>query len=83
MTQETEEETLSFPCVCVSHVQLCNPTDWSPPGSSPHGILQQEYWSGLPLPSPDELPSPGIEPWSPASQVDSLPFESQGSLTFS
>ena len=40
---------------------------------------RQEYWSGLPFPSPEDLPDPGIEPWSPSSQVDSLPFELQGS----
>ena len=33
----------------------------------------QEYWSGLPLPSPGDLPNPGIEPGSPALQADSLP----------
>ena len=33
---------------------------------------RQEYWSGLPLPSPGDLPNPGIEPGSPAWQVDSL-----------
>ena len=27
---------------------------------------RQEYWSGLPFPSPENLPNPGIEPWSPA-----------------
>ena len=43
---------------------------------------RQEYWSGLPFPSPEELPNPGIEPWSPASQANSLPFELQGSLGF-
>ena len=32
------------------------------PGSSVHGILQQEYWSGLPCPPPGDLPNPGIEP---------------------
>ena len=32
---------------------------------------RQEYWSGLPCPSPGDLPSPGIELWSPALQVDS------------
>ena len=36
---------------------------------------RQEYWSGLSFPSPEELPDPGIEPWSHASQGDSLPFE--------
>ena len=45
------------------------------PGSSVHGILQQEYWSGYPLPSTGELPNPGNEPGSPALQADSLPSE--------
>ena len=40
---------------------------------------RQEYWSGLPLPSPGDLPDPGIKPRSPALQVDSLPSEQQGS----
>ena len=30
------------------------------------GFSRQEYWSGVPLPSPEDLPSPGIEPGSPA-----------------
>ena len=38
----------------------------------------QEYWSGSPLPSPGDLPDPGIEPGSPASQADSLPAELPG-----
>ena len=58
----------------------CNLTDCSPPGFSVHGILQASNWSGLPFLSPEELPNPGIEPWSPAWQADSLPFELQGSL---
>ena len=33
---------------------------------------RQEYWSGLPFPSPADLPNPGIGPMSPALQVDSL-----------
>ena len=37
------------------------------------GFSRQEYWSGLPCPSPGDLPYPGIEPRSPAWQVDSLP----------
>ena len=36
---------------------------------------RQEYWSGLPFPSPGDLPTPGIEPGSPALQADSLPSE--------
>ena len=35
----------------------------------------QEYWSGLPFPSPGDLPNPGMEPRSPALQADSLPTE--------
>ena len=36
------------------------------------GFSRQEYWSGLPLPSPGELPDPGIKPKSPALQADSF-----------
>jgi len=36
---------------------------------------RQEYWSGLPFPSPGDLPNPGTELRSPALQVDSLPSE--------
>ena len=39
------------------------------------GFSRQEYWSGLPLPSPEDLPNPGIEPGSPALWVDVLPSE--------
>ena len=40
--------------------------DWSPPGSSVHGALQQEYWNELPCPPPGDLPDPGMEPEPPA-----------------
>ena len=36
------------------------------------GFSRQEYWGGLPFPSPGDLPDPGIEPGSPALQADSL-----------
>ena len=39
---------------------------------------RQEYWSGLPFPSPGDLPNPGIEPGSPALQADALPSEPPG-----
>ena len=39
------------------------------------GFSRQEYWSGLPFPSPGDFPHPGIEPRSPALQADSLPSE--------
>ena len=39
------------------------------------GFSRQEYWSGLPFPSPGGLPNPGIEPWSPALDADALTSE--------
>ena len=42
------------------------------------GFRLQEYWSGLPFPSPGDLPNAGIEPRSPALQADSLPSEFPG-----
>ena len=45
------------------------------------GLSRQECWNGLPSPSPGDLPNAGIEPGSPALQVDSLPTELQGKRT--
>ena len=56
-----------------SGVPLCNPMDYSPPGSSVHGILQAMIQDGLPCPPPGDFPNPGIKPMSPALQADSLP----------
>ena len=42
------------------------------------GFFRQEYWSGLLFPSPGDNPDPGIEPWSPTLQADSLPSEPAG-----
>ena len=42
------------------------------------GFSKQEYWSGLPFPSPGDIPNPGIKPRSPALQADSLLTELQG-----
>ena len=44
------------------------------------GFSRQGYWSGLPFTSPGDLPDPGIEPRSPALQVDSIPTEPPGKL---
>ena len=44
----------------------------------PMEFSRQEYWSGLPFPSPGELPDPGIGPRSPALQADALLSESSG-----
>ena len=71
--------------VCVSHSVVSNSeTLWtcSPPGPSVHGISRQEDWSGLPFCSPRGLPNPGINPWSPALQADSLLSEPPGKTLF-
>ena len=44
------------------------------------GFSRQEYWSGLPFPSPDDLPDPGIELESPSFQADALTSEWLGKL---
>ena len=46
------------------------------------GFSRREYWSGLPFPSPGDLPHPGIEPGSPALQEDSLTSEPPGSMQY-
>ena len=43
------------------------------------GFSRQECWSGLPFPSPEDLPDPGIEPRSPSLQADTLLSEPPGS----
>ena len=42
------------------------------------GFSRQEYWSGLPFPSPGDVSDPGIEPRSPALQADALTSEPPG-----
>ena len=69
-------------CCCLVaklYPALCDPTDYSLPGSSVHGIALKEYWSGLPFPSPGDFPKPAIEPASPALQAASIPLSHQGS----
>ena len=44
------------------------------------GFSRQAYWSGLPFPSPGDLPDPGIEPVSPTLQADDLLSEPPGNL---
>ena len=58
----------------LSRVQLFA-TPWTAASQAPPsmGFARQEYWSGLPFPSPGNLPDSGIEPGSPAMQADSLP----------
>ena len=68
-------------CVCelLSRVQLFV-TPWTAAHQVPLSMefSRQEYWSGLPFPSPGDLPNPGIEPRSPTLQADSLPSEPPG-----
>ena len=64
--------------VAQSCPTLCYPMDGSLPGSGSMGFSRQEYWSGLPFPSPGDLPNPGIEPGSPALQTDALLSEPLG-----
>ena len=52
--------------------------DHSPPGSSVHEILQARIPEWVAMPPPGDIPSPGIEPGSPALQADSLPAKPQG-----
>ena len=49
----------------LSHADSCNPMNCSLSGSSVHGISPAEYQSGLPFPSPEDLPDPRIKPTSP------------------
>ena len=54
-------------------------SDFATPWTVAHGDSPgKEYWSGLPFPSPGDLPDPGIAPRSPALQTDSLPSEPPG-----
>ena len=55
----------------------CAPMDCGLPESSVRGTLvsRQEFWSGLPFPSPGALPDTQIKPGSPTLQVDSIPTE--------
>ena len=73
--------------IVVRSLKLClalSATPWTIACQAPlsMGFPRQEYWSGLSLPSPEDLPKPGIKPVSPTSpilQADPLPLSHQGS----
>ena len=78
-------------CACMSAKSpqscptLCDPMDYSPPGSSVHGILQARILEWVAVPPPGALPDPGIELIylaSPASQAVPLPIEPPGKPIF-
>ena len=53
-------------CESESEIAQSCPTLCDPMDCPSMGFSRQEYWSGLPFPSPEDLPDPGIEPGSPA-----------------
>ena len=65
--------------VTQSCLTLCDLMDCSPSGPSLFTeFSRQEYWNGLPFPSPGHLPNPGIKPRSPTWKAQSLPTEPPG-----
>ena len=60
----------------LSRVQLFS-TPWTVADQAPLTMefSRQEYWSGLPFPSPEDLPNPGMEPGSPTLRAGALPSE--------
>ena len=67
----------------LSHVRLFA-TPWTVAQQAPPsmGFSRQEYWSGLPFPSPGDLPDPGIEPRSPTLRADALTSKPPGKHRF-
>ena len=61
--------------LCLTLATLWTAAYQAPPSM---GFSRKEYWSGLPFPSPGDLPNLGIEPGSPALQADALPSEPPG-----
>ena len=83
-TSATWEALENRTCVCVkslSRVRLFA-TMWTVARQAPPsmGFSRQKYWSGLPFPSPGDLPDPGIEPRSPALQADALTSRPPGTI---
>ena len=78
-TQSTEYFAPGSKVKSLSHVRLFA-TPWTVAHQAPPSIefSRQEYWSGLPFPSPGDLPNSGIEPGSPALQADALLSEPPG-----
>ena len=76
--------TFSWLSESESEVAQSCPTPWTVAYQAPPsmGFSRQEYWSGLPFPSPGDLPDPGIKPRSPAVQADALTSEPPGKPLF-
>ena len=65
----------SVSCIVVSNCETPGTVASQAPLSM--GFSRQEYWSGQPFPSPEDLPDPVIEPRSPALRADALPSDPQ------
>ena len=86
MNGPKEHQMGCFPTKCVYEEPFnnsvspvkCLPLTCSVMAPLSIGFSKQEYWSGLPFPSPGDSPNPGIEPRSPALHADSLPSEPSG-----
>ena len=78
-TWEAHFNSLKVKVKLLSRVRL-SATPWTVAHQAPRsmGFSRQEYWRGLPFPSPGDLPNPGIESGSPVLQADSLPSEPLG-----
>ena len=57
--------------VTQSCLTVCNPRDCTCQAPTSKGFSRQDYWSGLPFPSPGDFPNPGLKSGSPALQADS------------
>ena len=68
---------------CLTLRVLLFVTPWTVAYQAPQSVefSRQEYWSGLPFPSPGDLPNPGTEPEFPTLQADALPSEPPGKPT--
>ena len=74
-----DREMLVYMLSCFSHNQLFV-TPWTAAHQAPlfMRFSRQEFWNGLPFPSPRDLPDPGNKPGSPALWANSLPSEAPG-----
>ena len=72
-----------LPTAAQLYLTLCDPMDCSPPGFSVQAriLLQARILKRIAISSPGDLPHPGVEPWYPALQADSLPSEPPGKPT--
>ena len=80
MNEQNLECSKGSQTTCISVFYLIPPTRLLRRQSME--FFRQEYWSGLPFPSPGDLPDPGMEPGSPALQADASPSEPAGKPYF-